>query len=398
MSTECNAVVGPFEPAADSPPAKKPRLLALDVFRGFTLMGMVLVNSHGEGRFRYAPLGHVPWHGWTFTDLIFPFFLFIVGAAIPYSVGSRQARGASNGRILAHTIRRGLVLFAIGLAMNWYHKFSFAQPALDLEHLRFFNVLQRIAICSVVVTALHLWCRPRTQAILAATILVFYFVLMTMVPVPGRGAGVLDKVGNWAQYIDAHVMGPHCGSKEKGNYFEGKGLLSTLPALVTALLGLWSGRVLRSPAGPMEKLVSLYFYGTLAMFAGAFWANFFPVNQNLWTSSLVLLMGGMAMVVLASCYYVVDVRQITWWTTPCLIFGMNSIAVWVGSVTLKDTLEKIKFTGQGGAMLDAKTWLYQWLAHWLGPWNGSLGFAVLYVLFWLAVLGFFYRRGISFKV
>ncbi len=383
--------------AEQSPPPKKERLLSLDVFRGITLLSMVLVNSHGA-QYKYPPLSHVAWHGWSYTDLVFPFFVFIVGAAIPYSVESRRARGAGNAEIMLHVFRRALVLFAIGIAMNWWHKFDFAHPALDLAHLRFFNVLQRIALCSVAVTAIHLWWKPKTQMIFAAAVLVLYYVLMTFVPVPGYGAGVLEKVGNWVQYIDSHVMGAHCGMVEKGQFLEGKGLLSTLPAIVTALLGLWTGRYLRTSAGPYEKLVSLYFYGALGMFAGAFWANFFPVNQNLWTSSLVLLMGGMAATVLASCYYIVDMRKITWWTRPCLIFGMNSIAVWIGSVTFKDALEKIQLAAGDGKLVNLKTHLFNGLAQWFGPWNGSLAFAILYVLFWLAIMNEFYRRKIYFKV
>jgi len=386
------------ELAAPAVTPRKERLLSLDVFRGLTLFGMVLANTHGDPRFRYPPLSHAAWHGWTFTDLIFPFFLFIVGVAIPYSIESQRSRGGTSGQIVRKAFRRAVVLFLIGVAMNWYHTLNVAKPAFDWPHLRFFNVLQRIAICSVVLTVLYLWVKPRTQAALAVMILVLYFVLMKYVPVPGYGAGVLDKVGNWAQYVDEQVMGPHCGSMAQGHYFEGKGLLSTLPALVTALLGLWTGRYLRSSATALEKLVNLYFCGTAAMFLGAVWDYFIPINQNLWTSSLVLLMGGMAMVVLASCYYVADVRKITWWTKPFVIFGMNSIAVWVGSVTLRDTLEKIQVAGNSGKLISLKTYLNDALVPWLGPMNASLGFAILFTLFWLAVLGVCYRYKIVFKV
>jgi predicted acyltransferase len=386
--------------ASTQPPApsRKERLLSLDVFRGLTLLGMVLVNSHGDGHYRYYTLSHVPWHGWSFTDLIFPFFVFIVGAAIPYSVDSRRARGAGNGDIMLHVFRRAVVLFAIGMTMNWWHTLDLAHPALDLAHLRFFNVLQRIALCSTAATAMHLWWKPRGQMIFAAMVLVLYYVLMTFVPVPGCGAGVLEKVGNWVQYIDSHIMGAHCGMVEKGQYLEGKGLLSTLPAIVTTLMGLWAGRCLRTSATSHEKLVNLYFFGALGMFAGAFWANFFPINQNLWTSSLVLLMGGMAATVLASCYYITDMRKITWWTRPCLIFGMNSIAVWIGSVTFRDALEKFQLHGGVEKAVSLKTLMFNGLAHWLGPWNGSLAFAILYVIFWLVVMNEFYRRKIYFKV
>jgi predicted acyltransferase len=224
------------------------------------------------------------------------------------------------------------------------------------------------------------------------------YVLMKFVPVPGYGAGVLDKVGNWAQYIDARVLGAHCGGAYNGFVYEGKGLLSTLPAIVTSLMGLWTGRYLRSPAAPLEKAANLYFLGAIAMFFGAFWNNFFPINQNLWTSSLVLLMGGMAVVVLASCYYITAVRKVAWWTPPFLVFGMSSIAVWVGSITLEDTLEKIQFAGGDGKLIDLKARMFNGLAHWLGPWNGSLAFAILYVLFWLAVMSVFHRKRIFFKI
>jgi predicted acyltransferase len=395
MSAQAESLATTAEPAA---PRKKQRLLALDVFRGLTLLGMVLVNSPGDSHFAYPAVKHVAWHGWAFADLVFPFFLFIVGVAVPYSVESRRARGAAGGRIVLHVLQRAVVLFSIGLAMNWYHKLDLAHPALDLPHLRFFNVLQRIAICSVGLTMLYLWCKPRTQAVIAVTILAGFFVLIKFVPVPGYGAGVLDKVGNWAQFIDSHVMGAHCGSVERGQFLEGKGLLTTLPALVTGLLGLWTGRYLRGPAPALEKLVNLYFFGTAAMLSGAFWDNFFPINQNLWSSSLVLFMGGMAMVVLASCYYLADFRKITWWTPPFVVMGTNSLAVWIGSVTVKDTLDKIKLGGAAGKAVDLKTHLYNGLVPWLGPWNASLAFAVLYVLFWLGIMWVLYRKRIFFKI
>lgn len=393
----------PVSPVSADPPrpVKKERLVALDVFRGLTLFGMVLVNSPGDGRYYWAPLRHVSWNGWSFAELIFPFFLFIVGVAIPYSIESRRARGAGSRQIVLGTLRRSLVLFAIGLAMNWYKKFDFSQPFdpwHDLEHLRFFNVLQRIALCSFLATLLYLWCKPKAQAAICASILVAYYVLMMFVPAPGHEAGTLEKIGNWAQYIDSRVMGAHCGFEHQGAVFEAKGLLSTLPALVTTLLGVATGCYLRSSAGAMERIVNLYFFGTLGMFLGAVWDHFFPINQILWTSSLVLFMGGMAMVVLASCYYVADVRKITWWTPPLVVFGMNSIAVWVGSVVLQDTMMKIKVAGSDGVPIALKTHLVNSLSGWLGPWNGSMAFAFGYVLFWLVVLSVLYRKGIVFKV
>lgn len=397
-----NAAIAPQTvlPHAGPAPARKERLLSLDVFRGLTLMGMVLVNTPGSTSQRYEALAHVSWHGWAFADLVFPFFLFIVGVAIPYSVDGQLARGARRAPIVFKAFRRAVALFAIGLAMNWYAQIDFANwsTALDFAHLRYFNVLQRIGICSFLATLVYVWWKPRTQLLFGAAILVSYFVLMTFVPVPDFGAGILDKVGNWAQYIDHHVMGAHCGRSANGFYFEGKGLLTTLPALVTTLLGVAAGRCLRTSADALEKLVNLYFFGTLGLFLGAFWSLFFPINQNLWTSSLVLFMGGMAMVVLASCYYVADVRRIRWWTTPFIVFGMNSLAVWIGSVILRQTLDKIKLLSPEGKLVNLRAQMYNALAQWLDPPNASLAFALLYVLFWLAIMGILYRKRIFFKV
>jgi predicted acyltransferase len=269
-------------PATLARAPKKERILALDVLRGLTLVCMVLVNSPGDPKQTCAVLKHVTWHGWALADLVFPFFLFMVGAAIPYSTDGRLARGDSERRILLDALRRAVTLFAIGLAMNWYAKLDFANwgPSLEFGRLRFFNVLQRIGICYFIAMAMHLRWKPRTQAIFAASVLVSYFVLMKFVPVPGHGAGVLDQVGNWAQYIDANVMGTHCGSNYKGDFFETKGLLATLPALVTTLLGVWTGRMLRQPGTAPEKLMRLYFFGTTGMLLGACWDPIFPMGTS----------------------------------------------------------------------------------------------------------------------
>jgi len=376
---------------------KKERVLALDVLRGLMLTCMVLVNSAGDPHQTYTVLKHASWHGWAIADLVFPFFLFIVGVAIPFSIESRLSKGDTHKRIVLDALRRAIFLFAIGLAMNWYVRLN-RNNIFDFAHLRFFNVLQRIGICYFFGTLMYLWCRPRTHVVIGASLLVFYFVLMKFVPVPGYGAGVLDRVGNWAQYIDSHVMGAHCGSTYKGFVYEGKGLLATLPAFVTALMGIWTGRQLRQPGATSDKLVKLYFFGTLSLLLGACWDQFFPINQNLWTGSLVLFMGGMAMVALASCYYVADVRKITWWTRWFVVFGVNSIAVWVGSVVLNATLEKINVYEANGKMVTLKTCMFNGLADWFGPRNGSLAFAVLYVLFWWAIMRGLYRRKIYFKV
>jgi len=387
MSSYVEAVPEVDRPVDLVTPRPKGRLLSLDVFRGFTLLGMVLVNSHtGE---IYPGLGHVKWNGWGFADLIFPFFVFIVGVAIPYSFASRLARGESREKLFMHILLRCVLLFAIGVFLNGY-------PRFDLSTLRVMNVLQRIAICYFLASIIFVYIRMTTRSIvwLCGTILVLYFVLMKFVPVPGYGAGVLEPIGNWGNYFDRHIMLGHM----QHDGWEGKSLLGSFPALVTMLMGLLTGVYLRTARPAYETLTHLYFYGSLCMAAGIIWGLWFPINQHLWTSSLVLFMGGMALVFLATFYYIVDTKKVTWWTLPCLIFGVNSLAVWVFSQLGMKTLMAIDITGPNGAAVSLWKAGGDWLATYLGPMNGSLAFAILYVLFWLGVMGILYRQRIFIKL
>ena len=371
-------------PASSRPPQ---RLLSLDVFRGFTLLGMVLVNSHPGAI--YHPLGHAGWNGWGFADLIFPFFVFIVGVAIPYSFSKRIARGESREKLLRHVVVRCVLLFAIGVFLNGF-------PRFDLSTLRVMNVLQRIAICYFLASVMVVYLRMRTRTIVwcCATILVLYYVLMEFVPVPGYGAGVLQPIGNWGNYIDRQIMLGHM----QHDGWEGKSLLGSFPALVTMLMGVLTGMYLRTPVPDYEKVTHLFFYGNICLVAGIFWSFWFPINQNLWTSSLVLFMGGVALLFLATCYYAVDIKKFTWWTLPCLIFGVNSLAVWVFSQLGMKTLMAINITGSIGKAVNLWKAGGDYLEHFLGPQNGSLAFAILYTLFWLAVMGILYRRRIFIKL
>jgi len=258
------------------------------------------------------------------------------------------------------------------------------------------NVLQRIAICYFLASIIFVYIRMTTRSIvrLCGAILVLYFILMKFVPVPGYGAGVLEPIGNWGNYFDRHIMLGHM----QHDGWEGKSLLGSFPALVTMLMGLLTGVYLRTARPAYETLTHLYFYGSLCMAAGITWGLWFPINQHLWTSSLVLFMGGMALVFLATCYYIVDTKKITWWTLLCLIFGVNSLAVWVFSQLGMKTLMAIDITGPDGAAVSLWKAGGDRLATYLGPLNGSLAFAILYVLFWLGVMGILYRQRIFIKL
>jgi predicted acyltransferase len=379
-----SAVQAGAQPAAS---ASKQRLLSLDVFRGLTLALMVLVNNHGDGRYKYPPFEHARWHGWTPTDLVFPFFIFIVGVAIPFAFANRVARGESRRKLFVQILRRTVLLFALGLALNGF-------PYYDFSTIRIMGILQRIALCYLACSLIYLNAKPRTQAWIAGSLLVFYFVVLKFVPVPGFGAGILERDGNWVQFFDIRLMPGHLQSK----MFEGKGLLSTLPAIANCLFGLLAGEYLRTARAPLEKVAQMYTAGALAMFAGAVWSLWFPINQNLWTSSLVVFISGMALSILAACYYVIDIRKSTWWTKPFIIFGLNSIAIWVGTSLLRQTLELIKLPQAGGPAISLLAAISQWLASWAGPYNGSLLFALMYVLFWFGIMAELYRRRIFLKI
>ncbi|MCC6264878.1 MAG: DUF5009 domain-containing protein [Bryobacterales bacterium] len=365
----------------------KGRLLSLDVFRGFTLIGMVLVNSHPLGI--YPGLGHAHWNGWGFADLIFPFFIFIVGVAMPYSFANRLSRGESGSVIFRHVLRRCVLLFVIGVFLNGF-------PRFDLSSLRVMGILQRIAICYLLAALIYLKFRMSARSIVwvCATILVSYFALLKFVPVPGGAAGVLEPVGNWGNFIDRMVMPGHM----QHALWEGKSLLGSFPALVTMLMGLLTGLHLRSETPVYEKLTHLFVYGTACTAAGMVWSAWFPINQNLWSSSLVLFIGGVALLWLAACYYIVDVRKVTWWILPCLIFGMNSIAVWVLPQLGMKTLMAIEITSPSGAKSDLWTAWGESLVPFFGRMNASLCVAILFTLFWLAVMGVLYRKRIYFKL
>ena len=387
MSTQqLETVVATGEQTPQPKAAKSERLLSLDVFRGFTLLSMVLVNSH-PGPI-YPPIAHASWHGWTFTDLIFPFFVFIVGVAIPYSFANRLARGDSKGQLFWHITKRCVLLFVVGMLLNGY-------PHIDFATIRIMNVLQRIAICYFFASILYAYLRISVRSMLwmSGTILVGYFLLMKFVPVPGHGAGLLEPTTNWSNYIDRHILAGHMQTPVK----EPKSVLGNFPALVTMLMGLLTGLHLRTAKPVFEKLTNIYFWGSMAMAAGAVWSIWFPINQKLWTSSLVLLMGGMAMVFLATCYYIVDIKKVTWWTLPCLIYGMNSVAVWIFSQLGMKTLMNLHTTDSAGATITLWKAGGNVLASYLGDYNGSLAFAVLYDLFWLGFMGLLYWRRIFIR-
>ena len=364
------------------------RLLSLDVFRGITVAGMILVNNPGNWESIYSPLEHAAWHGLTPTDLVFPFFLFIVGVSITLALARRAKTAGSRRDLYVKIIRRTLIIFALGLILGGF-------PFYDLQTIRIPGVLQRIAVCYLVASVIFLNTRWRAQAIIAAALLILYCVIMKYVPVPGFGAGNLEMEGNLAAYVDRKLLGGHTWKP----LYDPEGILSTIPAVATALCGVLTGHLLRSKRAALEKVSAMFVAGLAALVAGWVWSFWFPVNKALWTSSYVLVTAGMALQLLAFCYWLVDVKGYKRWAKPFLIFGTNALALYFLAELFSHVISVVTFTSAGGGRVDLKSWLYEtFYASWASPLNASLLFAISIVLLWLGVMTILYRKRIFIKV
>lgn len=371
-------------------PKHSDRLISLDVFRGITIAGMVLVNNPGSWASIYWPLGHAEWHGWTPTDFIFPFFVFIVGVAIPLAFGRRMERGGSKRDVYLKIIRRTLVIFALGL-------FLAAFPYFEFSTIRIPGVLQRLAVCYLFASIIFLNTGVRTQIIITAALLVGYCLIMTQLHAPGFATGDLSKEGSLASYIDRVVFGPHVWRQAK--VFDPEGLLSTIPAIATALFGVLTGQWLRTNKPAYEKVAGLFAVGAVCIVIGWAWNPFFPINKALWTSSFVFFTGGMALEFFAICYWLIDIKKIQWWTKPFVIFGVNPIVLFVGSGIMADLLGLIKVPKGDGTNISLHSWIFQNLfASWLPPYRASLAFAICFILVWLGLMWILYRKKIFIKV
>ena len=362
------------------------RLLSLDAFRGATIAGMILVNNSGDYAHTWWPLLHQPWHGWTPTDLIFPFFLWMAGMSLVFSrrIGFRAA------------LWRAVKLVLLGLLVN-FTTGGFALP------LRWGGVLQRIGLCYLAAWAAKRWLSPRGQAVLAALLLVGYWAVMTRVVGPEGFAPNLEPQTNLSAQVDRIVLSGHLYHWTKT--WDPEGVLSTLPAIATALLGLLTGAWLRSGREPRPKATG-FVAGGLALFVlGVLWGEaappwlLFPVNKNLWSPSFVLLTGGLAAALFGLTWWVVDVRGLRAWTGPFVTYGKNAIAVYVGSEVLSGAWGTIRWAGASGVVKTLQERLHQALfASRLPPVAAAFAFALANVVLWWAVARWMDRRGIYLKV
>ena len=370
------------------------RLLSVDAVRGLTVAAMVLVNNPGTWSAVYAPLQHAGWHGWTPTDMVFPFFLFVVGVSIPLALGPALERGA--GGLPVRALRRAAVIFTLGLLLH-------ALPFFPLAELRIPGVLQRIAVCYLLAALLVLatggargW---RAQAVTAGVLLVGYWLVMTRVAAPGQVAGDLSPEGNLSGYVDRLVLGTrHIWQATR--VYDPEGILSTLPATATTLLGVLAGHWLRagpSSDRPVARIVGgLAVGGLVATALGWLWGLSFPVNKPLWTSSYALLMAGLAALLLALCHWAIEVRGRRGWAVPFAILGVHALTLFFLSSLMAKLLFIVR-VGAGGPRLQA--WLFAHLfAPWASPINASLAYALAYVLLWWALMWVLDRSGLRLRV
>lgn len=395
MSTVVSA--RPPAPQAGAPAVSPNRLISLDLFRGLTIAAMILVNDPASEEIAYKPLRHAEWNGWTPTDLVFPFFLFIVGVSLVFSFASRMNRGASRKSLLLHTLQRSALIFAIGLALNGLSMLVF--PAY-LHYLRIPGVLQRIAVAYLFAAILYLYMGPRGRVITVGAILVGYWALLRFIPVPGYGmpgrdVPFMNPEGNLASYLDRLVMGHHLYLPMR----DPEGILSTLPAIATVLLGVFTGEWLRSKATAGKKAQGMLVAGGLGLALGEVWNVWFPINKNLWTSSYVLFTAGFALAIFAACYWANDIKQ--WrglWTRPFVIFGTNAIAAYIIAWILADAQYAARIHWRG-RLWDGHEYIFnRFFAPLASPSFASLLFSITFVLVCLVPVWIMYRKRIFLKV
>ncbi len=443
------------------------RLISLDVFRGMTIAGMVLVNNPGTWSSIYGPLKHAEWHGLTPTDWIFPFFLFIVGVAVPIALSRRIAEGVT-GKVYWKIVSRSLVIFALGLAMSVTPFFQFAATnapdatkmliwiamtaglfflllrnfkvaaamiglsiagivAINLSGynvvpynfatMRIPGVLQRIAVCYLVVSLIFLHTNWKQQLGIAAGLLLGYWALMTLISVPGCEVTTIDdKACNLAAWLDRTILTEN-HIWRSGKVFDPEGILSTLPAIATTLSGVLAGTwLLRSDRlqvtgdetsnlslatvnSSLEKANGLFGVGTILLAIGYIWHSYFPMNKSLWTSSYVLVTSGIALLTLAACYWLIDIKGYKKWAWPFIVFGVNALPLFVFSGIMARMLGAYRVAGSDGQPVSLQKWIFDniYLSK-AQPIDASLLYAISFILLWLFLMWLLYRKQVFLKV
>jgi predicted acyltransferase len=390
------------------------RVLSVDMLRGITIALMILVNDPGDWSHTFSQLDHAKWSGWTMTDLVFPTFLFLMGASMVFSLSSRVAKGDCRWTLAGHIISRGFRIFLLAFVMVYL-------PRMQWHSMRFFGygVLARIAISYVLAGLLLLISRRMVwMSAMVAVLLVGYWVLLRFVPVPGYGVPthaipLLDPVYNIVAYVDRAVvawtqMWLHTGTLY-GKGQDPEGLMSTLPAVASVLLGamtgVWMRKLGKAHISATQMRLGLLLAGLVSFLAGEAWSHWLPINKNLWTSSFVLLTAGIAAMVLAICSWLVDTRHERWplWlrvtTWPWFVYGANAIAAFVVSEALVKVMIFVRWVDSDGHGHTPWGWTYDHLfaIHGSNNWT-SLAFAIAFVVVCFLPNWWLWHRRVFLKI
>ena len=379
------------------------RLLSLDVLRGLTIAFMIMVNNPG-GEGAWTEMRHAEWNGFTATDLVFPIFLFVVGASIVFSIQARLERGDSRAKLAWRSLRRAAILFLLGIVVNGF-------PNYHLDHLRFYGVLQRIAVCYLAVSLFYLWDRRAwTKVALLVCVLIGYWILVRWVPVPGAGVPgrdipLLDKNQNIVAWLDRELMPGHLYEDSATHDLrDPEGLLSDIPAVGTTLIGLLTALWLSSKRETKTKILGLAVGVAVCLGTGYLWSIWLPLNKKMWTSSYVLVAAGWSLLLFALAYWLIEQRgwgksgaskRILW---PWLVFGSNAIVAYIISELLGTALGVVRFTSDGHRD-DALSFVYMHVFDPIGdPGWRALAFSASYTAVCFLPVWMLYRRKIFVKV
>lgn len=379
------------------------RLLSLDVLRGLTMAFMIMVNNPGGGG-AWTQMRHADWNGFTATDLVFPTFLLVVGASIVFSIRARLNRGDSRAKLAWHTLRRAAVLFLLGIVINGF-------PNYHLDHLRFYGVLQRIAVCYLIVSLFYLWDRRVwTKAVFLICVLFGYWILVRWVPVPGAGVPgrdipLLDKNQNIVAWLDRELMPGHLyEDPATHNLRDPEGLLSDIPAVGTTLIGLLAALWLSGKREAITNTVGLAAGAAVCLASGYLWSIWFPLNKKMWTSSYVLVAAGWSLLLFVVVYWAIEQRRLgkSGWSKrvlwPWLVFGSNAIVAYIISELLGTAISLVRFTFDGHRD-DALSFVYMHVFDPIGdPGWRALAFSVSYTAVCFIPVWALYRRKIFVKV
>jgi predicted acyltransferase len=368
------------------------RLTALDALRGLTVAIMIVVNTSGDARHTFSVLAHSRWNGCTLADVVFPCFLFIAGISSVFSVESRLNRGISRWTIMAQAAQRSAVMFLLGLVLNGFGDFS-------LHTLRIYGVLQRIALCYFAGTLILLCCRARTIAALFLSILIGYWALLRFAPVPGLGLpghsiAFLDPFANLPAWLDRHLI-PAAHLYHRG-FYDPEGLLSSISALSSTLLGELAGKWIRRKGTSLPSVAGLLTAGLTCMFAGLIWEHWFPWNKRLWTGSFVLWTGGISLAALCLFLWLLDVqRRGRRWVYPATVLGMNALAAYIFSELLASLFHIIHLPSG----LSLQRWLYRPLAAAIpNPGVAAMSYAILFAGICFLPPWILYRKKLFLKI